>query len=227
MTVYRLTKDLVFPDPALADPEGLLAVGGDLSVERLLLAYSMGIFPWYSKGQPILWWSPDPRLVLKPESLHISKSLNRVLKSRKYTCRMDHRFRDVIQHCGGIDRKMQDGTWITDQMIDAYEVLHQYGFAHSVESYLDGELAGGLYGISIGKAFFGESMFSLHPDASKVALVTLTQKLESQGFHFIDCQVTTGHLLSMGAEEVSRDVFLEALHGALEHETIRGNWSDF
>ncbi len=224
MTIFRLTQDLIFPDPSLADPEGLLAVGGDLSVERLLLAYSMGIFPWYSDGQPILWWSPDPRMILYPDKLHVSKSLKRVIKSEKYDIRFDHNFRGVIEICADIKRRNQDGTWITDEMINAYCNLHEAGFAHSVESYLDGELVGGLYGVSLGKAFFGESMFTLKPDASKVALAVLSVKLIKWNFEFIDCQITTNHLKRMGAFEITRDGFLQQLHKALQKETHPGCW---
>jgi leucyl/phenylalanyl-tRNA--protein transferase len=225
MTVYRLSKDLIFPDPTLADPEGLLALGGDLSAERLLLAYSMGIFPWYSAGQPILWWSPDPRLVLFPGEVHISKSLQRILRSGKFQVKYDTRFSEVIRRCSAKERPDQDGTWITDQMIEAYCYLHIKGFAHSVETYQKGELVGGLYGISLGHAFFGESMFSNVADASKVALVSLSGKLIDWGFDLIDCQVTTSHLVRMGAHEINRDDFLERLSLALRHPTNRGSWT--
>lgn len=223
MAVYRLNKDLIFPDPILADPEGLLAVGGDLSVERLLLAYSMGIFPWYSDGQPILWWSPDPRLILYPDQIKISKSLKRNIN--KYEIKYDQQFRNVMLNCSEISRPGQDGTWITDQMIEAYCILHIKGFAHSVEAYLDGELVGGLYGISLGNAFFGESMFAKEPDASKVALVNLAEKLVEWEFDFIDCQVTTDHLLRMGAVEIPRSEFLSGLNNALRLPTRVGNWN--
>lgn len=225
MTIYRLTKDLIFPDPSLADPGGLLAVGGDLSPQRILLAYKMGIFPWYSYGQPILWWSPDPRLILKPADIHISKSLRRVLKKRKFSCRFDTAFSEVISACSAIDRRGQDGTWITEEMIEAYCMLHRLGFAHSVECYLEGKLVGGLYGISLGRAFFGESMFSLEADTSKTALVFLAGNLRAWSFSFIDCQVTTNHLVKMGAFEIPREDYLEKLYHALQHETIQGVWT--
>lgn len=225
MPIYRLSQDLIFPDPMLADSEGLLAIGGDLSAERLLLAYSMGIFPWYSDGQPILWWSPDPRLILHPDELRISKSLKRTIKSERFEIKYDTRFKDVIDHCSSIDRPRQDGTWITQSMIEAYCLLHIKGFAHSVESYLSGELVGGLYGVSLGGAFFGESMFSLVSDASKVALAHLTKRLSDWDFSLIDCQVTTDHLVRMGAHEVSRDEFLEQLHHALRQPTRAGLWT--
>jgi leucyl/phenylalanyl-tRNA---protein transferase len=224
MTVYQLTNDLIFPDPTQADPEGLLAIGGDLTPERLLLAYSMGIFPWYSEGQPLLWWSPDPRLVLNPSQIHISKSLKRVIKSNKFQVCFDSQFSDVIRQCSNINRKNQDGTWITDDMINAYNQLHVFGYAHSVESYFEGKLVGGIYGISLGQAFFGESMFSLMPDASKIALAALVDRLSGWEFDFIDCQVRTDHLVRMGATEISRIDFLEKLHNALQKETHCGSW---
>ncbi len=226
MPVYQLSNDLIFPDPTLADPEGLLAIGGDLTPDRLLLAYSMGIFPWYSDGQPILWWSPDPRLVLIPDKIHVSKSLKRVVRSGKYRISFDTCFVDVINQCSLTKRKNQDGTWITEEMIRAYCQLHAFGYAHSVESFYEDRLVGGVYGLSLGKAFFGESMYSNMPDASKVALVALAEKLDAWEFHFIDCQVTTDHLLRMGASEISRDSFLEKLYHALQGETHRGPWTD-
>ncbi len=225
MTVYRLSKELIFPDPTLADPEGLLAVGGDLSPERLLLAYSMGIFPWYSDDQPILWWSPDPRLVVAPADVHISKSLKRTIKSDKFRVAFDTRFEDVINHCSEMKRADQAGTWITEEMIEAYCLLHLKGFAHSVETFFDGQLVGGLYGVSLGRAFFGESMFSTESDASKIALAVLAEKLAGWNFDFIDCQVTTDHLVRMGAGEISRDSFLERLNFALHYHTYRGSWT--
>jgi len=226
MTIFQLTKELVFPNPELAEPEGLLAVGGDLTVDRLLLAYSMGIFPWYSDGQPILWWSPDPRLILFPHQLHISKSLNRILKSGRYDIRFDTQFSDVIERCGEIKRKDQRGTWITVEMQQAYMQLHLAGFAHSVECYFDDHLVGGLYGVSIGKAFFGESMFSLKTDASKVALVMLSSQLQKWHFEIIDCQIPTDHLKRMGAFEIDRSGFLEKLNNAINGTSQIGNWGD-
>ncbi len=226
MPIYRLGSELIFPDPALADPEGLLAVGGDLSPERLLLAYSMGIFPWYSDDQPILWWSPDPRLIVKPKDVHISKSLQRTMKSGKFTIRFDTDFHSVIRLCSEMERPDQAGTWITEEMIEAYCLLHMKGFAHSVESYLDGDLVGGLYGVSMGRAFFGESMFSNCSDASKVALAALSGRLTEWSFDFIDCQVTTQHLVRMGAREIARAEFLDRLNDALCHDTYQGVWTE-
>ena len=227
MTIYKLSDDLIFPDPSQAEDEGLLAVGGDLRLERILLAYSMGIFPWYSDGQPLLWWSPNPRAILIPDQVHISKSLRRTLKSRKFSLRFDSRFEDVIRNCSNAKRDGQPGTWITEDMIEAYCGLHKTGFAHSVEAYRERELVGGLYGISLGKAFFGESMFSHQADASKIALVTLAKLAGNLNFDFIDCQLPTEHLSSMGAVDISRDEYLLKLGFALSSHTFRGNWSKY
>lgn len=225
MPVYRLPRQLIFPDPGEADPSGLLAVGGDLSIRRLLLAYSMGIFPWYTEGEPILWWSPDPRLILEPEGLKVSKSLKRVLKKRVFSVTMDRCFEQVIKKCATVSRRHEQGTWITPEMITAYCRLHKAGFAHSVETWEAGKLVGGLYGVSLGRVFFGESMFSEKRDASKTALVYLVRTLEAWGIKLIDCQVRTDHLVRMGAREISRSEFLERLGEALRYETRRGSWS--
>jgi len=225
MPIYRLSRHLIFPDPEEAEAGGLLAVGGDLSLRRLLLAYSMGIFPWYTEGEPILWWSPDPRLVLEPATLNISKSLARTLKKRVFTVTMDRCFDRVIQKCATVTRKHERGTWITPDMIAAYCTLHQAGFAHSVETWKAGQLVGGLYGVSLGAAFFGESMFSEQPDASKIALVYLVQTLDQWKIRLIDCQVRTEHLVRMGAREIPRSEFLQRLQKALQHETRRGRWT--
>lgn len=216
MPVFRLTEDLLFPPPALAEEDGLLAVGGDLSKDRILLAYSMGIFPWYSDGSPVLWWSPDPRLVLIPEELKVSRSLVQVIKKGTFSVTMDAAFDRVIKNCAEINRKGRQGTWITKEMISAYIDLHFAGYAHSVESWQSGELVGGLYGIALGRAFFGESMFAIKSNASKVAFVTLVKYLNKLNFSFIDCQVTTEHLKSLGAKEIARKKFLRMLKGALE-----------
>jgi leucyl/phenylalanyl-tRNA--protein transferase len=224
MPVYQLTDKLVFPPPEHADPDGLLAVGGDLSVQRLLLAYRMGLFPWYDKDMPILWWSPDPRLMLKPKDLCVSKRLERTIKQGPFKITLDQAFEDVIRACAQIKRPHQNGTWIVDEMVDAYCCLHREGYAHSVESWQDGELVGGLYGVALGRAFFGESMFARVSDASKVAFVHLTRLLESRKFSLIDCQVTTSHLESFGAREVPRPVFLKMLQAALRYKTRQGKW---
>ena len=216
MPIFQLTDEIIFPSPELARKDGLLAIGGDLSEERLITAYSMGIFPWYTEGSPILWWAPDPRLVLFPEELKVSRSLRKVMNKGTFKVTMNTAFDEVVRSCSGMLRKGQEGTWITEDMIAAYTRLHKAGYAHSIESWYEGELAGGLYGITLGKAFFGESMFSRRSNASKVAFVWLVERLKEQGFRLIDCQVTTGHLLTLGAREVPRKMFLEILREALK-----------
>ena len=225
MPVYQLSEDLVFPSPHLASKEGLLAVGGDLTRSRLLLAYSLGIFPWYSENEPILWWSPDPRLVLYPDELKISRSLSRVIKKGAYTVTVDCAFEQVINECARVRLENHEGTWIVDEMVKAYCDLHESGFAHSVEAWEDGHLAGGLYGVSLGRSFFGESMFTRVSNASKVAFVSLVRHLRSLDFALIDCQVTTGHLTRFGAREISRARYLEELDEALRAGTLRGKWA--
>jgi len=224
MPVYRLGPECIFPPAEEADPDGLLAVGGDLAPERLLLAYSMGIFPWYDAGQPILWHSPDPRLVLVPSELVVSRSLRRLLARAPFEVTFDTAFSEVIRACGSIPRKHQAGTWITPEMIEAYERLHAQGFAHSVETWQDGTLAGGLYGVSLGGCFFGESMFTRRTDASKAALVALCRQLDDWDFDFIDCQVHTDHLARFGASAWRRDRFLAALERSIARTTRRGRW---
>lgn len=224
MPVYALDDRIVFPDPNFADESGLLAIGGDLSPERLLLAYSTGIFPWYSEDDPIMWWSPDPRMVLIPGRMKVSKSLKQSLNKKTFEVRFDTRFESVITSCSKAPRSDQDGTWITDEMKQAYLELHKSGFAHSVETYYNNELVGGLYGISLGKAFFGESMFFRKRDASKIALFSLVQKLKEWEFHFIDAQIETEHLKSLGAKLVPRKEFLISLNLALNFPTIQGKW---
>lgn len=224
MPVFRLGPEPIFPDPSQAEPDGLLAVGGDLSSQRLLTAYATGIFPWYEEGLPILWWSPDPRLVLYPADIHVSRKLERTLKIGRFEVRADTAFRQVMSRCAVKKRPGQHGTWITGEMLDAYTRLHEQGFGHSIETWRDGNLVGGLYGLSLGSAFFGESMFADETDASKVALVTLARALARWGFDLIDCQVTTQHLVSMGAVEISREAFLEQLEDCLQRDTRRGTW---
>lgn len=224
MPVYALTGKIIFPDPGLANGDGLLAVGGDLSPERLLLAYSNGIFPWYSVGDPILWWSPDPRMVLFPDKFKVSKSLKQTLRTKNFEVRFDTAFEEVIDNCSKVPRFGQGGTWITKEMKEAYIHLHRLGFAHSAETYFDGKLAGGLYGISLGKAFFGESMFYKERDASKIALYFLVEKLKGWDFLFLDAQVETAHLKRLGAENISRNTFLELLKKALQYPTIKNKW---
>jgi leucyl/phenylalanyl-tRNA--protein transferase len=225
VTVFRLPREVAFPEPGRAEPDGLLAVGGDLGPERLLAAYAAGIFPWYGPESPILWWSPDPRLVLEPARLHIPRSLARTRRRTPYQFTSDAAFERVLRACAEIDRPDQDGTWITREMAEAYLRLHELGFAHSFEAW-DGEaLVGGLYGVSIGAAFFGESMFAARADASKLAFVESVQWLAAQGVQLIDCQVRTEHLVRFGAEAWTRDRFLAVLAQALRQPTRRGRWS--
>ena len=224
MTVYLLDDTLRFPHPDNAEANGLLAVGGDLTKERLLLAYSNGIFPWYSEGDPIMWFSPDPRLVIFLDDLYVSSKLKKLIRSETYEVRFDTCFEDVIKRCSMTDRRGQDGTWITDEMIDAYLDLHKDGYAHSVETFQEGELVGGLYGVSLGGAFFGESMFFEASNASKVALYYLVEKLKSWNFDFIDSQVPNDHMKSMGGRELERVEFLQLLEDSLSKQTKLGNW---
>lgn len=218
---------LFFPDVEKAEADGLLAVGGELSIERLLLAYSSGIFPWYEDSYPILWWSPDPRMILFPKDIRISHSLKSRIKKHAYEVRIDTAFDRVIRYCATSGDRKEEGTWITNEMIAAYEELHAHGYAHSFETWLEGELIGGFYGVSLGRAFFGESMFYLEPDASKVALVYLAALMNELGFAFIDVQQETDHLKSMGAISIPRAVFIKLLKVALQAETIKGKWTNF
>jgi leucyl/phenylalanyl-tRNA--protein transferase len=224
MPVFQLARKKVFPPPELAEKDGLLAVGGDLSMDRLLLAYSMGIFPWYSEDSPILWWAPDPRMVLFPGDFRLSRSLRQTIKKGIYTVTFDSAFSDVIRNCAGV-RRNEKGTWITDDMVEAYCGLHEAGIAHSVESWSNGELAGGLYGVALGRVFFGESMFTLKKDASKVAFERLVRSLIDRDFLLIDCQMTTQHLLSLGAREIPRSAFIRILRQALKKPSHPGRWS--
>ena len=224
MPVFLLTDKIEFPPPHLASKEGLLAIGGDLSRERLLLAYRMGIFPWFSDDEPILWWSPDPRLVLYPNEIKISKTLKKIMKKGLFKVTMDSAFVQVINQCAQIRIQNNQGTWILEDMIDAYCKLHESGFAHSVEAWYQGELAGGLYGVSLGNCFFGESMFTRISNASNVALVTLVEYLNTLSFDIIDCQLTTEHLLRFGAKEIPRAAFLNQLEESLKASTKKGKW---
>ena len=225
MTVYQLIPDNnLFPPAEEAEADGLLAVGGDLTKKRLLAAYRQGIFPWYEVGQPILWWCPDPRLVLFPEDLKISRSLGKVLRKEEFEIRFDSSFENVIKACANVRTEQGKDTWIIPEMQQAYTELHQEGYAHSVESWLNGELVGGLYGISLGQCFFGESMFSTVNDSSKVALVSLAEFSKQVGIKIIDCQMTTQHLLSLGAHEIDRKSFLRKLNQYLEKPDIKGPW---
>ncbi len=224
MTIYRLFDEPVFPDPAEADPDGLLAVGGDLSPRRLVAAYANGIFPWYAPGSPILWWSTDPRLVLFPAELHVPHSLRRTLNSGRFRHSCDEAFGEVILACAGSSRPGQDGTWLVPEMIAAYEELHVLGIAHSAETWLDDRLVGGLYGVALGSIFFGESMFHAVPDASKALFATLVPWLARRGCTLIDCQQTTAHLLRFGARQIPRTHFLTLVAKGLENDALRGEW---
>jgi len=226
MPVFLLDDSNKFPHPVHAESSGLLAVGGDLSAERLITAYKSGIFPWYSEGGPILWFSPDPRLVLFLDGLSVSRKLQKIIRQGEFEVRFDTSFYQVVKSCAGVNRKGQDGTWITDDMIEAYGELHKRGYAHSVETYRDGTLVGGLYGVSFGGAFFGESMFYDMSNASKVALYYLVQRLKRWDFDFIDSQVPNDHMKSMGGREIDRGSFLNMLDKSLEKETKKGSWCE-
>jgi leucyl/phenylalanyl-tRNA--protein transferase len=216
-----------FPNPQNASDEGLLAYGGGLEPNRILNAYRKGIFPWFNENDPILWWSPNPRLVLYPKDLKVSKSFRKILKNKKYNVSFDNNFELTINLCAKI-REQKEGTWLIKQMREAYIELHNMGFAHSVEVYDENnEFWGGLYGVALGKAFFGESMVSLKPNGSKIALKALSDVLESKGYYFIDCQVPTDHLQRMGAKLISRDEFLKQLQEALNFGGDVGSWRDF
>lgn len=225
MPVFRLSERIEFPPAHLSRQDGLLAVGGDLAPERLLMAYSMGIFPWFNWDEPILWWSPDPRLVLFPEEIRISRSLSKFMRKKMFTVTLDTAFDRVIRACAEIRLDQGEGTWITDKMLEAYTKLHRAGFAHSVETWDGDELVGGLYGVSLGRSFFGESMFAVRDNASKVALVTLNRALLEREFIMIDCQVKTDHLIRFGAREIDRNEFLDHLNLSLEYPTLKGQWT--
>lgn len=220
--------DVPFPSPSLADEHGLVAVGGDLSPARLLSAYRQGIFPWPLLGEagPMLWFSPDPRFVLAPGELHVPRSLRRSRRREPFAIRFDTSFSKVVRACAATPRPDQRGTWITAEMIGAYEELHRHGYAHSVEAWRDGELLGGLYGVSLGGAFFGESMFARAADASKIAFVVLVERLAEWQFELIDCQVETDHLTRFGAHPVPRDRFLHDLSAALQYPDRVGSWAE-
>lgn len=209
--MYLLSNDLVFPPLDMADEDGLLAVGGDLGTERLLLAYRSGIFPWYNEDEPICWWSPDPRFVLYPAELKVSSSMKTVLQNGKYRFTTNRAFEQVIQNCKTVSRHGQDGTWISPAMQQAYTTLHKLGYAHSAETWQDGELVGGLYGIRLGDLFFGESMFSLKPNASKFAFINYVRQLQKENVQLIDCQLHTNHLESLGARMIPRELFEQIL----------------
>ena len=221
MIPWLPTDSLLFPPVAraLVEPDGLLAAGGDLSPERLLAAYRRGIFPWYSEGEPILWWSPNPRMALFPDEMKISRSLAKTLRNGDHEVRFDTAFSEVMAACAAAPRRGQSGTWISPEMRNAYRRLHELGHAHSVETWVNGSLAGGLYGVAIGQAFYGESMFTRRRDASKIALARLCERLHAHDFGLIDCQMETSHLASLGARPIPRDEFI----GRLETLTSAGN----
>ena len=223
--IFRLDERLVFPDPELADESGLLAVGGDLSAERLVLAYANGIFPWFNAGQPILWHSPDPREVLLASKIHVPKSLKKAMRRGEMTVKLDTDFAHVIERCARVKRPGQRGTWITPSMRRAYIDLFDRGLGHSAEAWIGDELVGGLYGVSLGGAFFGESMFADAPDASKIAFATLAGFLAAEGIELIDCQVHTDHLERFGSESWPRRLYLDELAKALEKTTRLGPWA--
>lgn len=218
MRIFPLTDDIyTFPNPRLACNEGILAYGGDLSAKRLISAYANGIFPWYNEDEPILWWSPNPRLVMELDEFKVSKSLAKTIKKEKFEVKFDENFTQVMIECKNIFRPTQDGTWLQDELIQAYTHLHEIGYAHSFESYYEGELVGGGYGLVIGDMFCGESMFAKKSDASKVALYHLVQRLKQKGFSLLDCQTPTEHLQSLGAKCISRDEFLDKLAKSIEN----------
>ncbi len=225
MPIYLLSSDLYFPDPRKAEKDGLLAIGGDLSPDRVLLAYEQGIFPWFSDSDPLMWWSPDPRCVLYLDKLKISKSMRNILNRQDYRISFDQAFEEVIMHCGNAPRK-EEGTWITNEIMDSYKSLHSIGVAHSVEVWKGDKLVGGLYGLSLGRMFFGESMFSLESNASKLAFVHLIGFLKKNDFGIIDCQIYNPHLGSLGAENIDRDLYLDLLESSLKQDSMHGKWNE-
>lgn len=225
MPVSQLHNAYRFPPVHLADNSGLLAIGGELSPEWLLSAYRHGIFPWFNDGEPIMWWSPNPRMVLFPKELNVSKSMRNILNRREMMVRFDTRFKDVMTACGEVPRHGQDGTWINPQMLDAYCALHEMGIAHSVEVYYNDQLVGGLYGIALGSCFFGESMFATKSNASKVGFIALVNWLQQHDFSLVDCQVTTSHLQSLGAREIDRQQFIEHLDKLTAQTGHPGKWN--
>ena len=218
MPIFELTKEIIFPNPELSEENGLLAVGGDLSLERLILAYCNGIFPWYNEGEPILWWCPKPRFIIMPEEVKVSKSMRKIIKREEFNVTFNNDFKGVISNCKYIRENNSEGTWISDDMMNAYINLFKHGLTMSVETYLGKELVGGLYGVKIGKCFFGESMFSKVSNASKIALIKLSEKLKNEGFIFIDCQMHTKHLESMGGKFVKWDTFNDLLNKGIESD---------
>jgi len=224
MPVFRLPQEHFFPPPSLSESNGLLAIGGDLHPQRLILAYMSGVFPWYSEGQPILWFSPDPRYVLDPKRFHVGRSLKKKLKKNEFRVTLDSAFEDVIDNCAKKKRPMQYGTWITADMRQAYLTLHEMGYAHSVEVWREGMLVGGLYGVNVGNLFSGESMFAHQSDASKIGFVWLMSQMMSWGIELCDCQVYTDHLKRFGAENIPRDQYLRGIVELVRRDRPPGKW---
>lgn len=227
MPIFKLTDDLVFPPAYLAEPDGLLAIGGDLTPQRLLLAYSSGLFPWFNEGEPPLWWCPDPRFVFETCQMHISKSLLKTLRRQFFKVTYDQDFAGVISACASVRRGKGEGTWITDKLAETFLALHEMGYAHSVECWQGGVLTGGLYGVCLGRCFFGESMFHTVADSSKVALAHLLRLAETNRFELVDCQLSNRHLISLGAKEISREDFLLRLQKAGVEPSINPGRGDF
>ncbi len=227
MPIYQLSEELWFPPPEDFEQHGVVAIGGDLNIERLILAYKLGIFPWYNEDEPPLWWSPEQRMVMKPGEMKISKSLRNILNRNLFEIKADTAFEQVIGHCQNIKRPGQEGTWLNDEMKQAYIHLHHLGIAHSIECWQNNELVGGLYGVSLGRIFCGESMFSLASNASKVAFAKLNQKLLELNFELIDCQVHNPFLESLGAYEIPREEFLDIIDRNDVSETLKGSWTNF
>jgi len=227
MPVFELNESFVFPNPELAEPSGLLAVGGNLNPDRIVLAYHNGIFPWYNEGEPILWWSPNPRMVLYPNRLKISKSMKQVINSGLFEISFDSAFEQVINACKSNPRRMDGETWITGEMIQAYCRLYEKGIAHSVEVWREKRLVGGLYGLAIGNVFSGESMFSIESNASKYGFISMVKNMVGHGFDLVDCQIYTDHLASMGAEEIQREEYLKHLKKNQVGQSPQGNWTDW
>ena len=223
---FTQDESFLFPSPENASPEGILCSGGNLSPGILLSAYRQGIFPWFNENDPIIWWSPNPRFVLMPEELHVSGTMRKLLKKNRFRLSLDTAFDEVITHCSRVPRPGQRGTWISPDMVEAYSRLHSLGYGHSAEAWIDDRLVGGLYGISIGTAFFGESMFSLEPDASKAVFIPLVWRLRDEGFTLIDSQVQTNHVQSLGGRNIDRQDYLNILAAAIASPGDRGNWGD-
>lgn len=227
MPVFKLTDDLVFPPPHLAEPDGLLAIGGDLTPQRLLLAYSSGLFPWFNEGQPPLWWCPDPRCIFEPEEIHLSKSLLKTLRRGLFRVTSDQDFPAVIRACASVRQNQGEETWITEQLASSFMTLHEMGYAHSIECWQESELVGGLYGVCLGRCFFGESMFYTSRDSSKVALAHLLRMAGEKDFELVDCQLPNSHLASLGAKEVPRSDFLARLQNGAVKPSVSPLKGDF